>query len=366
MTPDSINVEHQALVDSTALLTEWAELESRADNRFFLSSSWIGCWLEAYHPKVNVLRARSGEQTVGLALFTVRRSWRHGFVMPRTLRLHQTGIDALDQIWVEYNDFLLDACAEDVIASAMQRYLIDCYPGWDEWSTGAITKGSSLQRVAEEFYAKKVWYSRYYGVDLDRARVEHPDYRSSLSRNTRYQINRTEKVYRERGSLVCERATSLEQARQFFEGAGPLHASRWAVEGTSGFNNPSFVQFHLALIEKAWPQGQIELLRVSVDDHPVAYLYNFIYRNKVYFYLSGLQFEDDNRLKPGLLAHALCIEQHWQEGRQYYDFMGGDMRYKKSLANCEGDIAMYAYQKPRAALLIERVARYFKHRQWRQ
>ncbi len=366
MTPDSIIVEHRPLEDSAQLLAQWQQLERNARNRFFLSTSWIATWLTAFRPDVYVLKASHQSQTVGLALFTVRRSRRHGFVNPRTLRLHQTGIDALDQVWVEYNDFLLEAGAEAAVAAAMQRYLIEHYADWDEWSTGAITDASSLGELEKHFYPKKVWRSRHYGVDLAQVRAEHSDYRASLSRNTRYQVNRAEKAYQQRGELVFERAATLDQARQFFSQIAPLHIARWGGQGSSGFENPDFLHFHEMLIARAWPLGEIELVRLRVGDEELAYLYNFIYKDRVYFYLSGLQFETDNRLKPGLLAHTLCIEQHLQEGREYYDFMGGDMRYKKSLANCEGEIAMYAYQKPIASLLVERIARYFKHGLWRQ
>ena len=122
----------------------------------------------------------------------------------------------------------------------------------------------------------------------------------------------------------------------------------------------AIILFHQLLIERAWSESQVQLIRLLVSDKPVGYLYNFIYKGKVYFYLSAFVYEDDQKIKPGLLMHCMCIEKYAAEGMNYYDFMGGDMRYKRSLADTEGDMVMYSFQKPIASLLIERAARKLK------
>jgi len=62
------------------------------------------------------------------------------------------------------------------------------------------------------------------------------------------------------------------------------------------------------------------------------------HRGVVTFYQSGLRYEDDNRLKPGLIAHSLAI-QHYLDGKaSEYDFLAGErgrVQYKQSLGSCK-------------------------------
>lgn len=357
----NISVTHQPLTDITTLSALWYDLEQNSDNRFFLSSAWISSWLEAFSPLASVVYAKVESKVVGLGIFTVTKQRRHGFIAPRTLRLHQTGIESEDQIWIEYNDFLLLKGNEQIISKAMQSYLTQQFDGWDEWSTGAMDEHSTLHTLAKQFYPKEVWRSRHYGKDLALLRSENQTYRQTLSKNTRYQISRTEKAYKQRGEIRLEVANTMAQSLSFFEEIAPLHQARWASLQSSGFDNPNFVRFHQLLIEKAWESSQVELVRLLVDDKPVGYLYNFLYKRRVYFYLSAFVYEDDQKIKPGLLMHCLCIEKYTSQDMDYYDFMGGDMRYKRSLADTDGDMVMYSCQKPTPSLLVERAARRLKN-----
>ena len=73
------------------------------------------------------------------------------------------------------------------------------------------------------------------------------------------------------------------------------------------------------------------MIRVSTNTQVIGILYNFIHKNKVYFYQSGFQYSDDNRLKPGLVTHFLAINLCLEQGLSEYDFLAGDSRYKASL-----------------------------------
>jgi CelD/BcsL family acetyltransferase involved in cellulose biosynthesis len=91
------------------------------------------------------------------------------------------------------------------------------------------------------------------------------------------------------------------------------------------------MEFHRALVSRAWPEGGVELLRIRAGEKPIGYLYNFLWRGWVGYYTSGFVYTDDNRLKPGLVAHWLAIERHLAAGARIYDFMAGESRYKASL-----------------------------------
>ena len=94
-----------------------------------------------------------------------------------------------------------------------------------------------------------------------------------------------------------------------------------------------------------------------VGSRPVAYFYNYIYKGKVYFYLSGLEKIEKSILKPGLLGHSLSIERYLQRGLDYYDFMGGGERYKKSLAIKRLHLYKVTFQKNFYKFKLETLAR---------
>ncbi len=89
----------------------WQALEKKADANFFLSWLWVGTWLDCFVDHCHVIEARKEGQTVGLGIIVTKPS---GSVVER-LRvkhyLHRTGITEEDQIWIEYNDFLI--CTQD-------------------------------------------------------------------------------------------------------------------------------------------------------------------------------------------------------------------------------------------------------------
>ena len=86
----------------------------------------------------------------------------------------------------------------------------------------------------------------------------------------------------------------------------------------------------------------MELLRVSAGADIIGYVYNLVYRGHVYAYQTGILYESNPRLKPGLVSHCLCIERHLEEGSDVYDFMAGDARYKASLGEPGPDMALPA------------------------
>jgi CelD/BcsL family acetyltransferase involved in cellulose biosynthesis len=70
----------------------------------------------------------------------------------------------------------------------------------------------------------------------------------------------------------------------------------------------------------------------------------------VSFYQSAFVYESDNRLKPGLLTHALAIQALLDGGYGRYDLLAADgpdgSRYKASLATDKGRLAWAVLRRP--------------------
>ncbi|MCK5792485.1 MULTISPECIES: GNAT family N-acetyltransferase [unclassified Ketobacter] len=346
--------------EAAEILPLWQQLEHRVKPHFFLSACWVSVWVEVFQPEVQVVRIHCDHQLIGLGLLTCRKQVRHGVLSSRVLRLGQTGIPSQDQIWIEYNDLLLEPEHAQQAPAAFMRFLMQ-RRDWDEVQLGAILEGRARYFTLPALHSVVQWSAPLYRVDLLAIRRRQSRYLDTLSRNTRYQINRSERLYSGRGKLVFSVARSAEEILPLWQRLGALHTARWGEgPGQSGFANPDFVQFHRALINKGCGQNRVEFCLLWLDDEPIGMLYNFVYRKRVYFYLSGISYEEDARCKPGLVLHARAIQHYLDAGYDCYDFMGGEARYKQSLGQPGGQLQQISLQRPRLALKLEQLGRKIK------
>lgn len=349
--------------DRDRLASVWQQLEAQAQPNIFLSWLWISSWLDCCVDDSYLIEARMGREVVGLGILVAKKS-KLPFDPRKTYYLHRTGDRELDQLWIEYNDFLLLPQYEEITRTAMLSKVMLSVIGNGTFVVGASEKGvfdGALSLGAER---RCVWDSIAYKLDLTQLRDNNSSLDQSLSRSGRYQIKRSLRKYESKGEITVSTATTTEEALRMFAIAEPYHIKRWGnLPGQSGFSNPKFKHFHHALIQRGVGSGEVVLHYIRAGDEPLGVIYNFHYGNQVYFYLSALNYElEDKHMKPGLTAHYLLIEQALADGMLSYDFMGGTTRYKKTFANCESSLAIYHYQFPQLALKIEENLRGLKQR----
>ncbi len=358
----TVNAAAIDIEDTQNLKQEWLSLESKTEPSFFLSWAWIGVWLKTYRPQAFILRIHFEDELIALAIIVKASQKRHHFLHARSLHFHQTGHPMQDQIWIEYNGLLAQSTHHENAVSALFNYLTTQDQDWDELVIGAITDDEAdLWAHKSGLYRHNLWTAPSYGIDLKALKSSGQPYLNTLSRNTRYQIRRSQRKYEAIGPITITRATNTNEALEFFEQAGPLHLKRWGNQlGQSGFANENFMAFHCTLIQETWPTDNIDLIKLQVDNKPIAFFYNFIYKKRVYFYLCALKQEQDSTLKPGLMGHALCIQHYLGQGLEYYDFMGGNDRYKASLGKKAQQLYQMTLQKDLYKFKVERFGRKLK------
>jgi CelD/BcsL family acetyltransferase involved in cellulose biosynthesis len=79
--------------------------------------------------------------------------------------------------------------------------------------------------------------------------------------------------------------------------------------------------------------------------------------------MSGINYQLEPNLRPGMLAHWMAIEASLATGKRSYDFLAGDARYKRSLSTAEDKVLWLVLQRPRLKLQVETWVRKAK-RQW--
>jgi CelD/BcsL family acetyltransferase involved in cellulose biosynthesis len=356
----AVTVELQPLPSLFELASEWRTLEERADASFFVSWSWIGCWIEALRGGVEllVLRARLKGRTVGLGVFATHLERRHRLITSRTLRLHATGKPELDILMIECNGFLVDRELEEPVSRRMFAHLLQRESAWDELVLDGMWDAGSLPYSSGRTTVHVASHANHY-VDLTAVRAAPGGYLSLLGSKTRSRIRRSLKEYEAAGELKLHCAADTAQALAFLEGLKTYHQSYWAGRGEPGaFANPFFERFHRQLVRSAFGRGEIQLLAIDVGARRLGYIYNFVRRGHVYNYQSGLDYhilEKQNR--PGLVAHELAIEFSARCGHRVYDYLAGDAEYKQALGTAAGEMSWVTVQRDRVRFGIERAAR---------
>ncbi len=333
----------------------WVALEARSKSSFFLSWLWMGTWLECFVDDFYVIEARDNALTIGLGILIKKPVTL--FIMPSKHKyyLHRTGIAEYDQIWIEYNDFLLDQTNEQNIRDCMVEHLVYSVNKFDAIVIGASHKSkfSHIERLG--LRKRTIWETNNYALNLSKLKQDNQSVLQFLSRNSRYQILRSIRKYSEMGELHYEKASTIEQAKEMLQIAKPLHLARWGKKmSKSGFSNNSFLAFHHQLIERGLDSGSVELYHIKVGQETLSIMYNFKHDNRVYFYLCAINYQYTSaQYKPGLVSHYLLINKALEEGCESYDFMGGAARYKETFSDIKGELSVNQYEHSSALLTLE-------------
>lgn len=305
---------------------DWEALENRAsDASVFQGWGWVGCLAEERYTDPVLLRAFDpAGRLQGLALFNRRAG---------ALHLAESGDAALDAPFIEHNAPLV---ADGPEGRQAMRALLRA--AWRVAGARRLVL-SGIEPEVLALASGTPWrcHARIAPA-LDLQRLPDAGLLQSLSANARYQIRRSARALEALGggALRLETAATETQALAWFEDLALLHAETWRLRGQAGaFADPAALRFHRALIPRCLARDELALQRVVAgEDLVVGYLYNLRRNGRVFAYQSGLrQPGDPAREKPGLTCHALAIDAARAAGDTVYDFLAGDARYKRSLAN---------------------------------
>jgi Acetyltransferase (GNAT) domain len=356
----------QPIEDRSAIGRRWQDLLSRAppETSFFLSWPWIGTWLAMLpaHSQPHLLAVQDPDrpdQDQGLAILCRRRHVRLGLLASWRWRLHEAGDPELDRLMIEYNGVLAEPGQAASVLRAGLEVLRELPSGCDELVLGGIDPAAAdPSNVPDGWHARTSHMEACPYVDL--GSVNAATGHGWPSRGPAAAIRRAERLYGATGELAFHIAETEPEAQAYLDGLIALHQQDWTQRGRPGaFASSVFTEFHRRLIKSAFSAGHIQLARLTVGDHAIGYLYNFIWRGTVYAYQSGFDRpRHDNRLKPGLLTHHAAILANARMGHRRYDFMAGEGRQKRAFATGEDQLAWMVLERDTLAKRIERWLRH--------
>lgn len=331
----------------------WQRLEARS---FFLTAEAVEAWLAAFAAlKPELVVARDGLEVVG-ACVIVRRTERRGPFFIRRAYLNTAGEDVADSACIEFNDLLCRPGYERRMASALRDHL----RGADEVQVQGMLEGPALAALREAFADRTVVEQPVpsYFIDLDVVRASQKDWVDRLSSRERAKFRQSARAYEAHGPLVLHEAKSAREANDYLDGLAALHQIRWTERGKPGaFASPRFRAYHHKLIERSFGSGRIQLLRLDAGSTTIGYHYNFIHDRKLYFYQCGYDYALDERRSPGLVTHVLAIRHALAAGISDYDFMAGDVTYKRRLAGGSRTMQWITFQADSVKMALFDAAR---------
>ncbi len=256
----------------------------------------------------------------------------------RVVALNEVGDGAHDVGFIEYNG-LVGVPRDDALASDLAQFLLAARADgpiahWEELRLSGVPFAWAEQFAKAGFWVSVRAEQATYAVDLGSLRQRGRQALDDMTSSTRQQIRRARRLYETAGEVRLIRAEGLSAQRDALSELATLHQKRWHARGKPGaFASPVFVALVDELLTRSVPSGGVEILRACVGPRTIGMLLNLTANGEVLNYQSAFVEEDDNRLKPGLLTHALAIDLHLAAGSSIYDLLAGDARYKASLAS---------------------------------
>ncbi|MDR3631637.1 MAG: GNAT family N-acetyltransferase [Desulfocapsaceae bacterium] len=337
----------------------WLNISKDQPHRYFLSWPWVEHWLRnvPFNIEISLVKISVGD-SAAVCLVGRNRQTRHGIIRSDAYYLHYTGSEPYDNLMLEYNQVLTRNPAPDLL-----RVLLTALPSdWDEFHFPAMESlsfpATCLNNPLVGHRILTVGQAPSYFVDLDSIGHGEDSYLKLLSGNTRNKIRRAQKELNKLGPLRLIQASSLTTASEIFNDLVAMHQHTWNERGLRGaFANKWFKDFHRNLIEDRFESGEIQLLRITCGDATVGCLYNFIYQGTVHYYQSGFNYSTFDHCRPGLICHSLAIPHNAALGHKIYDFLAGDVQYKKSLSTHANQLVWYTLQKPKLRFQLEHLAK---------
>jgi CelD/BcsL family acetyltransferase involved in cellulose biosynthesis len=345
---------------------KWASLaRSTASNSFFLSRDWVETWIRVFGSRlsVSVVLFAKQEQPVGVCLL-VQTKRNCGLIPLNRISLNTAGENPKDSTYIEFNNLVCLPGWEQPVADSLAEYLAE--REWDEFALDGFVPSvgyEALKRAFARFQMEEDQQPSYY-VDLSALRCSGRSYDAMLSSHRRKMVRQSIRAYsRAVGALRLEAAQNIETAVQMFDELARLNCLRLSLRRHhSVFESAVFKTFHTQLIQRCFPEGSVELLRLEAGGRTIGILYNFVWAGKVYFYQCGFDYTLHARLSPGIVTLAHAVQHYIDTGYDDFDFLSGEASYKRMLSTNSRDLVWAVFRRPNLRVRIGGAARAGKRR----
>lgn len=347
------------------LATVWSALAVACEHAtFFLMPQAVGAWLDVFGPRLapSIVICRDDQHTVVGAAILVRRTVRKGPFAIRRIYLNTAGEDDADSACIEFNGLLCRPGFEEAVGRALRAHIDR--ESWDELAAPGLLDGESLRGLHAAFSGARsvARTTPSFYVSLEEVRRSGKDFVERLAPRERTRYRQNVRKYSALGELVLDEATSVGESLEFLDELARLHQKTWVSRGQAGsFASQLFRDYHRGLVERCFPRGWIQLLRLRAGARPIGYHYNFVFEGRSCFYQCGYDYELVEKTAPGAVVHAFAIRHAAERGLAEYDFMAGDVEYKRRFATSSRAMHWISWEAPSLKMRSFRLVREAKH-----
>lgn len=333
-----------------ALRLDWSALLARSSsNSVTLTWEWLSTWWRVFHKarSLRVVMVWQEGRLIGAAplLLRDRISWASGLVPTRRLELMASGEDFGHMICSDYIDWIAETGRESQVVTMVLDTLRRGELGnWDEILLPDVSiQSPNLEALRLACLSRNLDYEVLNSEPCPYINLpaNWDEYLESLASSHRYRVRRAMRDFSGAGGtyrVAAERADIDAMLPTLIS----LHQARWQAKGEPGaFRSPLRRQFHELFMPLALEQGWLRLGVLTINEQPIGAIYNLRYAGRVYFYQSGIELQDSNTLRPGVLLHAHEIAAAIAAGCHEYDFLKrGESQYKDAWARASRDLVL--------------------------
>jgi len=293
---------------------------------FFSSWPWLTAWIDSLSidiPLKFAVHFDEDEKPICCYFICIQHEQVMPFISLNVAYINNTGIRELDELTAEYNTLWKNSSLPDI-------YFLDKHTNVDRIELPYFQQALSTDRLnflIKQRSLKSYWKRLQQDYKQDSIALQ------SLSKGVRKQLKQSIRVMSQSSDIKLQVAKTVDEALSIYEQLKSLHTISWKARNKKGcFGSSYFDTFHKNFIRDNFDKSSIQLIKVYNSEGVIGCLYNFVHHREVLFYQSGLKYESDNKIRPGLVSHFLAIK-HNCELKNKYNFLAGNSRYKKSLSD---------------------------------
>jgi len=318
-----VKVDLYTTPDVFDLLTdEWDAVlaPSRSDN-FFMRLSWQRTWWKHLgQGSLAVMTVRDDSQKLqGIApWFITEEQGQHV--------LHIVGcVDVSD-----YIDLIMaPGCEESVLYTVLDFLLSDQAPHWDRIHICNVPESSLTLSLLPQIVTDRGLISETAHEDVCPIIMltgSYEDYLNSLDKKQRHELRRKRRRAEEYPVewVIVDHEHDIDSEIEAFLNLMAMSSPQKA----DFLKQPGHRAFFKEMGRVLFDEGYLEISFLKVGAQEAAAMWNFVYRDRVMLYNSGLNPLDYSGVSAGIVLLTYSLEDAAKRGYQLFDFLQGDEDYK--------------------------------------
>ena len=337
---------------------EWNNLlsKSSADN-VFLTWEWLYCWWHEFgqNKELCLVAVRKNNRLIGIGPFYLERPIP--FLKWRVLK-----ICGSDDLGPDYLDIIAPKEEEKAVYDAIFDYLFRKKKQLVLASLNHVLEQSSLSSHIQRQHKNMLVNIRAASVcPYLKITGSFDEYlNSQFNGKKRWFLRRKIKRAIKEKQLSFFNVSSNKDVSKRLDELFELHAMRFtAKKQNSTFCSQKTKRFLNEFSRLALDKGILDFYGLQSEKRAVSVLYGLRYKNKHYYYQSGIH-TDWSRYSVGSVLLNLVIQKCFADGLAEFDFLKGTEKYKASWMNRQrAEQHIFLYKKSPIGYALFTITRFY-------